>query len=183
MALAGLHSSSKSTCSHCGPLQRNVPRQTSLGTQRQYRRCQRDRQSLQTVCAVKRKSEKNLVCSKTLTVKSDHKAQAEKLCHQASCSSLRLFAAVYARPPANSMLSCLQIVDFSKQRMKDSKNGMLAFECSQDIYEPNVIHFWERYDGNRSMGLHNTTDEYSKFMRVVSCLQTLSVTKPPQAVT
>ena len=65
----------------------------------------------------------------------------------------------------------MQVVDFSKQRMKDSKNGMLAFECSQDIYEPNVLHFWERYDGNRSMGLHNTTDEYSKFMTTVSYLQ------------
>ena len=51
--------------------------------------------------------------------------------------------------------------------MKNSKSGILAFECSQDNYEPNVLHFWERYDGNRSMGLHNTTDEYSKFMRVV----------------
>lgn len=65
----------------------------------------------------------------------------------------------------------MQVVDFSKQRMKDSKNGMLAFECSQDIYEPNVLHFWERYDGNRSMGLHNTTDEYSNFMTTVSYLQ------------
>lgn len=51
--------------------------------------------------------------------------------------------------------------------MQNSKSGILAFECSQDNYEPNVLHFWERYDGNRSMGLHNTTDEYSKFMRLV----------------
>ena len=51
--------------------------------------------------------------------------------------------------------------------MKDSKNGILAFECSQDRYEPNVLHFWERYDGNRSMGTHNTSAEYSKFMRSV----------------
>lgn len=66
------------------------------------------------------------------------------------------------------MLSlCVQVVTFSKEKMKNSKSGILAFECSLDNYEPNVLHFWERYDGNRSMGLHNTTDEYSKFMRVV----------------
>lgn len=69
------------------------------------------------------------------------------------------------------ILSCLsvyvQIVTFSKEKMKNSKSGILAFECSQDNYEPNLLHFWERYDGNRSMGLHNTTDEYSKFMRLV----------------
>lgn len=60
-----------------------------------------------------------------------------------------------------------QVVTFSKEKMKNSKSGILAFECSQDNYEPNVMHFWERYDGNRSMGLHNTTDEYSVFMRQV----------------
>ena len=60
-----------------------------------------------------------------------------------------------------------QVVAFSKEKMKNQKSGILAFECSQDNYEPNVLHFWERYDGNRSMGLHNTTDEYSKFMRTV----------------
>ncbi len=66
------------------------------------------------------------------------------------------------------MLSlCVQVVTFSKEKMKNSKSGILAFECSLDNYEPNVLHFWERYDGNRSMGLHNTTDEYSKFMRLV----------------
>lgn len=62
--------------------------------------------------------------------------------------------------------------------MKDSKNGILAFECSQDRYEPNVLHFWERYDGNRSMGTHNTTAEYSEFMRSVSagkCSQSCSL--------
>ena len=52
--------------------------------------------------------------------------------------------------------------------MKNKKSGILAFECSQDNYEPLVVHFWERYDGNRSMGLHNTTDEYSVFMNQVS---------------
>ena len=51
--------------------------------------------------------------------------------------------------------------------MKDKKNGVLAFECSQDRWEDNVLHFWERYDGNRNMGLHNTSDELSTFMSVV----------------
>ena len=60
-----------------------------------------------------------------------------------------------------------QIVTFSKEKMNNKKSGILAFECSQDRYEDNVLHFWERYDGNRSMGLHNTTDEYSIFMKKV----------------
>ena len=66
-----------------------------------------------------------------------------------------------------------QVVTFSKEKMKNKKSGILAFECSEDNYEPLVVHFWERYDGNRSMGLHNTTDEYSNFMNRVST-QTLS---------
>lgn len=64
----------------------------------------------------------------------------------------------------------LQVVTFSKEKMKNKKSGILAFECSQDNYEPLVMHFWERYDGNRSMGLHNTTDEYSNFMKRVSTI-------------
>lgn len=63
-----------------------------------------------------------------------------------------------------------QVVTFSKEKMKNKKSGILAFECSEDNYEPLVVHFWERYDGNRSMGLHNTTDEYSNFMNRVSTL-------------
>lgn len=62
--------------------------------------------------------------------------------------------------------------------MANSKSGILAFECSEDNYEPNVMHFWERYDGNRSMGLHNTTDEYSKFMQVVRGLHVVVCTLP-----
>jgi len=72
----------------------------------------------------------------------------------------------------NILSLCVQVVTFSKEKMKNSKSGILAFECSLDNYEPNVLHFWERYDGNRSMGLHNTTDEYSKFMRVVRKIPT-----------
>ena len=62
--------------------------------------------------------------------------------------------------------------------MQNSKSGILAFECSQDNWEPNVVHFWERYDGNRSMGQHNTTDEYSAFMNGVSRQQNKAKEKP-----
>ncbi|KAL3150343.1 hypothetical protein ABBQ32_000187 [Trebouxia sp. C0010 RCD-2024] len=100
-----------------------------------------NRGQLQTLCAIKKKSEKNLVCSKTLTIKPEHKDQVLDMCRQ--------------------------VVTFSKEKMQSKKSGILAFECSEDNYEPLVVHFWERYDGNRSMGLHNTTDEYSSFMQKV----------------
>lgn len=119
----------------------HVPRTAAFSKQICNRNRKLNRGQLQTLCAIKKKSEKNLVCSKTLTVKPDHKDAVMEMCQM--------------------------VVTFSKEKMKNSKSGILAFECSQDNYEPNVLHFWERYDGNRSMGLHNTTDEYSKFMRVV----------------
>ena len=48
--------------------------------------CNRNRKlnrgQLQTLCAVKKKSEKNLVCSKTLTVKPDHKDAVVDMCQE-----------------------------------------------------------------------------------------------------
>jgi len=168
----------------------HVPRTAAFSKQICNRNRKLNRGQLQTLCAVKKKSEKNLVCSKTLTVKPDHKDAVIDMCQKVKHNTcdLHCFSSCWTgkcpASPANminrlaslqftakcmlNMLSMfVQVVTFSKEKMKNSKSGILAFECSQDDYEPNVLHFWERYDGNRSMGLHNTTDEYSKFMRLV----------------
>ena len=94
-----------------------------------------------TQAAIKKKGEKHVVCSKTLVAKVE---QAD---------------AVKAK--------CRDILDFSIGRKSVKSNGILEYTCSQDIYEPNVFHFWERYDGNMSMGRHNTSKEVTSFMEGV----------------
>jgi quinol monooxygenase YgiN len=62
---------------------------------------------------------------------------------------------------------CKDIVAFSSGRMSNSANGILEFSASQDVFEPHVFHMWERYDSNASLGVHNTTPEYTAFMERV----------------
>lgn len=62
----------------------------------------------------------------------------------------------------------VQAVAFSHQQMKDKPKGIREFNCHQDIHEPNTFHFWERYDGNRQMGEHNTTEQMQHFMEKAS---------------
>ncbi|KAK9864744.1 hypothetical protein WJX84_005662 [Apatococcus fuscideae] len=51
--------------------------------------------------------------------------------------------------------------------MSDRQSGILQFECSQDNWEPNVVHFWERYVGNAKLGEHSTSSEMKRFMEKV----------------
>ncbi|KAK9830333.1 hypothetical protein WJX72_011082 [[Myrmecia] bisecta] len=62
---------------------------------------------------------------------------------------------------------CKQLVAFSDARKAQKGSGVHEFVCNQDNYEANVFHFWERYESNSHMGLHNSTPEVSKFMNEV----------------
>ncbi len=52
-------------------------------------------------------------------------------------------------------------------RMRDRGSGINAFECSQDNWDKNVFHFWERYESNTHLGRHNTAPEFKSFMEKV----------------
>lgn len=103
------------------------------------RPCNRGR--LQVVAAVKKKAEKNVVCSKTLIVTPGKEEQVAKLCQD--------------------------LVVFSHERMRDKSSGINAFECSQDNWDKNVFHFWERYESNSHLGRHNTSNEFTTFMNKI----------------
>ena len=51
--------------------------------------------------------------------------------------------------------------------MRDKGSGINAFECSQDNWDKNVFHFWERYESNSHLGRHNTAPEFKTFMEKV----------------
>jgi quinol monooxygenase YgiN len=62
---------------------------------------------------------------------------------------------------------CKDVLDFSQGRASVRSNGILDFKVIVDQYEKNVFYFWERYDGNASMGRHNTCPELKAFMENV----------------
>lgn len=64
-------------CSH-------APRTAAFSAQVRQPTRRGNRGQLQTLCAIKKKSEKNLVCSKTLTIKPDHKDKVVDMCKEAS---------------------------------------------------------------------------------------------------
>ena len=96
------------------------------------------RHRLQVSAAIKKRSEKNVVCVKVLHAKPQHVGDVHKLCEQ-------LVASVQ---PAKS----------------DRASGLLSFECSNDRWDSNVFHFWERYESNQALGRFNTRDDIKNFM-------------------
>jgi len=98
-------------------------------------------QRLHVCAAIKKDTAKHVVCSKTLIGKPDQVKRLQR--------------------------KCQDILDFSLGKAQNKENGILEFTCSQDSYATNVFHFWERYDGNTSLGRHNTSPEYMKFMEGV----------------
>lgn len=62
---------------------------------------------------------------------------------------------------------CQEAAEFSANRMKERSSGIQEFSCMLDGWEDNVVHFWERYDSNVSLGRHNTTPEMEGFMNKV----------------
>lgn len=99
------------------------------------------RGALLVTAAVKKRSGKNVACTKTLVAQEGQADAVQAL--------------------------CADIAQFSQARAKDRASGVLAFDCHKDNYEPNVFHFWELYEGNAAMGRHNTTPEVSRFMEDV----------------
>ncbi len=75
---------------------------------------------------------------------------------------------------------CKDVVDFSQGRASLRSNGIMDFKVIIDQSEPNVFYFWERYDGNASMGRHNTCPELKAFMENVRacCLWTPATRTP-----
>ena len=62
---------------------------------------------------------------------------------------------------------CKDIMDFSQGKASQRSAGIMEFQVSVDQYEPHVFYFWERYEGNASLGRHNTSPEIRAFMENV----------------
>lgn len=102
------------------------------------------RQRLQVLAAVKEKTGKQVVCSKTLVARKEAAAQVQTLCQG--------------------------IVTYTEDRMRDRTSGIQQYQCMRDGFEDNVFHFYERYASNAHLGRHNTSDEVVKFMTSVQPL-------------
>ena len=87
-----------------------------------------------------------MCCSKTLVAKPEHKEEVQQLCKE--------------------------VTEFSASRMKDRSSGIQEFSCMVDGWEDHVVHFWERYESNVSMGRHNTTPEVEGFMKKARLIDT-----------
>ena len=136
-----------------GQRSQRIQHAESRGCTHSSRPQRRHRGSLLIRAAVKVTTEKNVVCSKTLVGKPGQEKTLHRLCQD--------------------------ITKFSQQRMSDRQSGILSFECSQDNWEPNVVHFWERYVGNAKLGAHSTSPEMKKFMeKVRAVMGTASVLQP-----
>lgn len=96
------------------------------------------RHRLQVSAAIKKRSEKNVVCVKVLHAKPQHINDVHKLCEQ--------------------LLTNVQ------QAKSDCTSGLLAFECSNDRWDSSVFHFWERYESNAALGRFNNRDDIKNFM-------------------
>lgn len=94
------------------------------------------------LAAVKRKSDKHIVCSKQVIASPGTEEEVEQLCKG--------------------------ILEFSRSRMSERDSGIISFDVSKDSYDANVFHFWECYESNSQMGKHNTSEEMTDFLEAVS---------------
>lgn len=101
--------------------------------------CSRGR--LQVLAAVRKKSLKNVVFSKTLVAKEKY---LKKL-----------------------MRECKSMADHGKKEMMKRENGILEFTVFQDQFDENQIHFFERYEDKVKMGKFNSGERFSAFMKTV----------------
>eukprot|EP00271_Cylindrocystis_brebissonii_P020994 TRINITY_DN72_c0_g2_i1.p1 TRINITY_DN72_c0_g2~~TRINITY_DN72_c0_g2_i1.p1 ORF type:complete len:323 (+),score=58.97 TRINITY_DN72_c0_g2_i1:13-981(+) len=62
------------------------------------------------------------------------------------------------------MKLCKGILAWADERKKDTKLGVLHFECNTDAFDANVIHFWERYNTFPSMNDTRASPEHCQFM-------------------
>lgn len=136
----------------------------------------RQRGRLLVVAAVKKSSEKNVVCHKTLI------AKADKVClfHIALLGRNRMiyfmhmlhnntFLGVHVLAGQAEKVAemCKDILDFSHGKKSVKSNGIQEFAVSRDQFEPNVFYVWERYTSNADLGRHNSSTEFTAFMENV----------------
>ena len=90
------------------------------------------------VCAVRKGREKNVVCTKTVVAKEEHASTVQDLC------------ATYA------------------EKMKADHKGILSFEVTQDTFEENAFHFWERYKNTAYFNENMASEDTSTFLQELS---------------
>lgn len=93
---------------------------------------------LQVCAAIKRGSDKTVICSKTVVARKGSEESVQALCQE--------------------------VMDFSRGEMTDRANGILEFGVNHDMEDKNVFHFFERYSSNAKLGEHNVKPEVKAFM-------------------
>mmetsp|Transcript_26120 Transcript_26120/g.55866 ORF Transcript_26120/g.55866 Transcript_26120/m.55866 type:complete len:177 (-) Transcript_26120:46-576(-) len=88
--------------------------------------------------AVRKGGEKNVVCTKTVLAKAEHAAKVKELC------------AKY------------------EEDMKANQAGILAFECTEDNFDENAVHFWERYKNSAYFNQGMQSKETTAFLKEVA---------------
>lgn len=78
----------------------------------------RSTSSILRTSAVKKRHDKNVVCSKTMTALPEKREQVAKL--------------------------LAEMVTYSEQRSADSNSGIVRFQCVRDSWEPDTFHCYER---------------------------------------
>ncbi|KAL4425500.1 hypothetical protein ABPG75_009516 [Micractinium tetrahymenae] len=102
---------------------------------------QRQRGRLVVTAAVKVQKGKQILCNKTLKAKEGSAEAVQQLCSD--------------------------VAAFSKQRLADRRSGVLAFEMSEDDYEPGTFHFMELYASQKAMADHASAPEFKRFVAKV----------------
>lgn len=109
------------------------------------------RTSSLTTHAVKRRNEKHIVCSKTLVATAGKESLVDEAC-------AKLVAAVGLSGPQASPATAAAA----------NRRGVIEFSYGRDSYEPNVFHFWERYESNVALGRHNTREDAVAFLEALT---------------
>ena len=102
-------------------------------------RCSRG--ALLVQAAVKQRSAREVVISKTLIARPDAKDKVWTLCEEASARA--------------------------KAAMADRDVGLRAFDCVRDGWDDNVFHFWERYESNVALGRYNSSEPVLEWYKQV----------------
>ncbi|KAL4419412.1 hypothetical protein ABPG77_003386 [Micractinium sp. CCAP 211/92] len=101
-------------------------------------RQQRHRGRLVVTAAVKVQKGKQILCNKTLKAKEGSAEAVQQLCSD--------------------------VAAFSQLRMADRRSGVLAFEMSEDDYEPGTFHFMELYASQKALADHAAAPEFRRFV-------------------
>lgn len=108
-------------------------------------------------CAVKKGKEKNVVCTKTLIAKGEHRDDVERLCGE--------------------------YYETIKGAYCGRRTGVLSFECNRDTFDDNVFHFFERYTTTDKFQDMMGKEETKTFLENVSALRDRAADPPHDALT